>query len=185
MPNLDTTKLDAFIRHRWSAEPDRRVQDYVGTFFETILVGDKLVGKTVGNHGTYTVSIEFKDNVFVATCSCYIGKHGYCHHCHALALAFLQNPGTFTEVLPKQREEVKQVSDLQSYLQGMSLESLLLKLKERGISQKAFAEGIGMNTRHLSAIKSAEARNHYFNELGATKLACLWALENIAKFQKQ
>ena len=38
-----------------------------------------------------------------------------------------------------------------------------------------------MNTRHLSAIKSSELRNRYFNELGATKLACLWVLEHCKK----
>jgi hypothetical protein len=36
-----------------------------------------------------------------------------------------------------------------------------------------------MNPRHLTAIKSSEARHRYFNELGATKLACLWVLENL------
>ncbi len=44
-----------------------------------------------------------------------------------------------------------------------------------------FAESIKMNTRHLSAIKSSELRNRYFNELGATKLACLWVLEHCAQ----
>ena len=51
-------------------------------------------------------------------------------------------------------------------------------MKAQGITQTAFAESIGMNPRHLSAIKSSELRNRYFNELGATKLACLWVIEN-------
>ena len=38
-----------------------------------------------------------------------------------------------------------------------------------------------MNTRHLAAIKSSELRHHYFNELGATKLACVWVLEHLGK----
>jgi hypothetical protein len=53
-------------------------------------------------------------------------------------------------------------------------DALLTQRKAEGITQKAFAEQIGMNTRHLSAIKSSEVRNHSFNELGATKLACMW-----------
>jgi len=52
-------------------------------------------------------------------------------------------------------------------------------MKERGVTQTAFAESIGMNPRHLAAIKSSEARHRYFNELGATKLAVLWAIENV------
>lgn len=70
--------------------------------------------------------------------------------------------------------------------QGMSekakrLDSLLQDLKSQGISQKDFAESIGMNPRHLSSIKSSEMRNRYYNELGATKLACLWVLEHVSK----
>jgi hypothetical protein len=59
------------------------------------------------------------------------------------------------------------------------------QLKDKGITQKAFAEQIGMNTRHLAAIKSSELRHHYFNELGATKLACLWVLEHLGKTKRR
>jgi hypothetical protein len=62
---------------------------------------------------------------------------------------------------------------------------LLTQLKDKGITQKAFAEQIGMNTRHLAAIKSSELRYHYFNELGATKLACLWVLEHLGKTKRR
>jgi hypothetical protein len=68
--------------------------------------------------------------------------------------------------------------ELQAYLAGVTLEELLAQLKAHGITQKAFAEGIGMNSRHLGAIKSAELRNHFFMELGATKLAVLWVVEH-------
>jgi hypothetical protein len=40
------------------------------------------------------------------------------------------------------------------------------------------ADIIGMNPRHLSSIKSSELRNRFYNELGATKLACLWVIEH-------
>jgi hypothetical protein len=36
-----------------------------------------------------------------------------------------------------------------------------------------------MNTRHLGAVKSSEQRNHFFNELGAIKLAGMRMLEHI------
>ncbi len=68
--------------------------------------------------------------------------------------------------------------DLEEYLRGVTLESLLDELRANGITQKAFAEAIGMNSRHLSSVKSSELRNRYHNELGATKLACLWVLEH-------
>ncbi len=183
MSDIDIKKFKAAILRSWSITPSPKAETYISTFFDTRLIGNKIVGRTEGNHGTYTVSIELKDNKFLATCSCYIGKSGYCHHCEAMAWAYIQNPARFIEVAVKQREDVEQVSDLQAYLQGVTLESLLLRMREQGITQKAFAESIGMNPRHLTAIKSSEARNHFFNELGATKLACLWVLEHIGKVE--
>ena len=103
----------------------------------------------------------------------------------ALALTYLQNPADFKEVPLKPREEVTLVGDLPSYLQSVTLDSLLQQMKEQGITQKAFAESIGMNPRHLTVMKSSEARNRYFNELGATKLACLWFLEHGATFHRK
>lgn len=183
MPSFDSTQLDTAVRRTWSAKPDQKTQQYVGKFIDNTVVGNKIVAKVKGNHGTYTVSIELTDDKLVAACSCYIGKGGYCHHCQALALTYLQNPASFNEVQMKTREDVKQVNDLQAYLQSVTLESLLKQLNSQGITQKAFAESIGMNPRHLTAIKSSEARNHFFNELGATKLACLWLLEHVAEFK--
>ena len=84
-------------------------------------------------------------------------------------------------VKSKQVKEIRQLTDVQAYLNSVTLDALLTQLKAKGITQKAFAEQIGMNTRHLAAIKSSELRNHYFNELGATKLACLWMLEYLGK----
>jgi len=185
MSNIDSTKLKSAVRRTWSAEPSPKAQRYVGRFFDTIVVENRIIAKVAGNHGTYTVSVEVKDKELVSACSCYIGKGGYCHHCEALALTYLQNPASFTEVQPKKREDVKHVSDLHAYVQGVTLDSLLRQLSEKGITQKAFAEGISMNPRHLTAIKSSEARNHYYNELGATKLACLWLLEHVAEFKGQ
>ena len=69
--------------------------------------------------------------------------------------------------------------DIETYLKGIALAALLKQLTSQGITQKAFAESMGMNPRHLTAIKSGELRNRYFTELGATKLACLWVLEHI------
>jgi|SRR5712691_12915294 hypothetical protein len=63
----------------------------------------------------------------------------------------------------------------------LTLDALLTQLKAKSMTQKAFAEQIGMNTRHLAAMKASELRHHFFNELGATKLACMWMLEHCGK----
>ncbi len=78
---------------------------------------------------------------------------------------------------------VRTPEDLQSHLNGITLDSLIKDLKAEGITQKQFAESVGMNPRQLSAIKASELRNRYFNELGAVKLACLWMLEHFKKIE--
>jgi len=98
-----------------------------------------------------------------------------------LAITFLDDPSAFKAVKSKQVKEVRQLTDVRAYLDSVPLDALLTQLKAKGITQKAFAEQIGMNTRHLAAIKSSELRHHYFNELGATKLSCLWMLEHLGK----
>jgi uncharacterized Zn finger protein len=179
--------LDAFresVRFRWPLAPSAKARPYVNAFFDTERRGTRIIGKVVGNHGTYTVSIHGSAPNLPSACSCYIGKYGYCHHCEALACTFLNDPGLFREIQLKQPQRLPNLTDVGSYLEGVTLDSLLVELKSKGMSQKAFAETIGMSTRHLSTIKSSELRNRYFHELGATKLACLWFLEHLGKTAK-
>jgi uncharacterized Zn finger protein len=183
MPTSEKAKLAAALRRTWPGGPSVKAERYIGTFFGGVRVGSKIKAQVVGNHGTYTVSIEVKDKEVVSACSCYIGKGGFCHHCEALAKTFLQDPTGFREIKTKKCENVQSLDDVHAYLQGVTLDALLVQLREKGVTQKAFAESIGMNTRHLSVIKSSEARNHFFNELGATKLACLWMLEHLSEFK--
>ena len=180
MSNSDVDVLKESIQNRWPHKPSSKAQRYVGEFFEPRRSGTKITAKVVGNHGTYTVSIQVDEQQLSSACSCYIGKHGFCHHCEALARTFLNDISIFKEVEQKQLEEVSSLIGLYEYLQGITLETLIVELKAAGINQKAFAEAIGMNSRHLSAIKSSEKRNRFYNELGATKLACLWILEHFA-----
>lgn len=84
-------------------------------------------------------------------------------------------------MISKDKADLSGLDDLPPYLKNTTLAELLSELKAIGISQKAFAESIGMNPRHLGAVKSSEQRNHFFNELGAIKLACLWILEHLGK----
>jgi uncharacterized Zn finger protein len=183
MADADLDLLTTTIRRHWSWVPSKKAKSYVNAFFAAERRGTNITAKVVGNHGTYTVSILVDDHGLRSACSCYIGKHGSCHHCEALALTFLADPSKFKAVKSKQMKEVRDLTDVRAYLESVTLETLLSQLKAKGITQKAFAEQIGMNTRHLAAIKSSELRHHYFNELGATKLACVWMIEHLGKAQ--
>jgi hypothetical protein len=79
---------------------------------------------------------------------------------------------------------VRSLADVDAYLRGTMLDELLRELKAAGVAQKDFADIIGMNPRHFSSIKSSELRNRYYNELGATKLACLWVIEHTRHSRK-
>jgi transcriptional regulator with XRE-family HTH domain len=78
---------------------------------------------------------------------------------------------------------VSALGELNEYLQGVTLDSLIQEMKANGITQKAFAESLGMSSQYLSAVKSSERRNRYYNELGAIKIACLWVLKKFGQPQ--
>ena len=181
MNQQEIEKLKTALRDDWFADYklDAKARRYVGQFSDRKLTGKKLSAKVEGNHGTYTVSITAKTKGFDSACSCYVGKDGGCHHCDALAQTFLNDAESFAVIKQKRRQTIRTLEDLEAYLASTTLDTLLKEMKAQGTTQTAFAESIGMNPRHLSAIKSSELRNRYFNELGATKLACLWAIENI------
>lgn len=185
MADTELEQLQTAIKRRWSRVPSQKAKSYVNAFSARVRSGTKITAKVVGNHSTYTVSIHLGPQGLTSACSCYIGKHGHCHHCEALAITFLADPSLFKVVTPTQRQDVRGLTDVWSYLESVTLEALLIQLKAKGITQKAFAEQIGMNTRHLTAIKSSELRHHYFNELGATKLACLWVLEHLGSTKRR
>lgn len=175
--------LKAAIQRRWTGDPSTKARRYIGTFFNATRTGTKLTAQVEGNYGTYTVSLQLGKQDLASACSCYIGKQGFCHHCEALAFTFLRKEAFFKLTEPVHLEDIEDVKDVKAFLEGTTLESLLQQLAAQGITRKALAEGIGMNSRHLSAIKSSELRNRYFNELGVTKLACLWVLEHVKKIK--
>ena len=181
MSQIDRDVIEEAFRRRWSGTAGSKAKRYVGQFFNGTRLGRKITAQVVGNHGNYTVSIQVDEQKVTSACSCYIGKHGYCHHCAALALTFLNDPTSFQEIKPKPLTTLKDLADLHEFLQGTTLDTLLQELKAQGITQKAFAEGIGMSSRHPSTVKSSELRNRFYHELGATKLACLWVLERFGK----
>ena len=181
MPASDLEILKSTIQKNWSSKPSDKAKWYVCQFFDATRFGTKITAKVLGNHGTYTVSMEVKESSLTSACSCYIGKYGGCHHCQALAITFLQDTTKFRELKQRNLDEVGELADIPEYLRSVTLDELIQKLKKKGITQKAFAESIGMSSQKLSAIKSSERRNRYFHELGATKLACLWVLERFTK----
>lgn len=179
MSDADLEQLHTAIKRQWSHPPSRKATPYVQAFFAAARSGTKITAKVVGNHGTYTVSIQLNTHGLTSACSCYIGKYGHCHHCEALAITFMREPSLFQVMKQKPLKAVQHLADVPLYLQSVTLDTLLKELKAHGMTQKEFAESIGMNPRHLSAIKASELRNRAFNELGATKLACLWILEHL------
>lgn len=180
MSTSETEILGSEIQKRWPDPPSEKAKRYIGQFQNPIQIGARIVGDVEGNHGLYTVSIWMHEHTVNSACSCYIGKHGYCHHCAALAHTFVHHIQEFPIIQSKRLEEVETLDDLASYLSGHTLEHFLSLLKAQGISQKAFAEGLGTTSRHISAMKSSELRNRFHRELGATKVACLWVIEHFA-----
>jgi hypothetical protein len=70
----------------------------------------------------------------------------------------------------------KNMDDLETYLQDTSLESLLDECRRRGITQKGLAGMFQLPPNFLSVVKRSERKGHYFNFIGACKLACLYVL---------
>jgi uncharacterized Zn finger protein len=185
LSNSDLEILTKSIQKNWSSPIGDKAKVYVGQFTNRFRIGTKIVANVVGNHGTYTVSIQAAPDLTVTSaCSCYIGESGFCHHCAALAKTFLKAPESFVEKVAKQLDEVKGLNEVAEFLESTTLESLIAQLKEKGITQEDFAASIGMSTQHLSAVKSSELRNRFYHDLGATKLACLWMLEHYGEVMK-
>ena len=180
MSDLDA--LREAIQAQWllRTEPDGKAKPYVDKFTGRQCRGRNIWADVDGNHGTYTVSIRLDGSQLNSACSCYIGKHGGCHHVTALAYTFVKNPDSFALIPTIALEQVKDLDSLYTYLNGVTLDELVEQLKQKGISQKAFAESLDMSTQHLSAVKRAERSNRTYHELGAIKLACVWVLTHLA-----
>jgi len=171
-------KLIESIQMTWPSPPSVKAKKYIGKFTHPQRIGQKIEAKVDGNYGIYTVSIQLEGENLSSACSCYIGDGGLCHHCEALAFTFQQEFTSFKIVKNKKKSDIQGIKDLRKYLKSVTLDTLIKELKSHGITQKTFAEETGMNQRQLSSIKSCELRNRYYNELGVTKLACLWVIEH-------
>jgi uncharacterized Zn finger protein len=166
MQDTAADMLQTALRHHWSRAPSDKAKRYVDAFFVTTRIGTKMIAKVRGNHGIYSGSIDLNQHMINAACSCSIGKGGGCHHCEALAHAFLNNPDRFRAHEQPQFGAIQTLADLHAYLQNTTLNTLLNELKSQGITHKAFADSISMSTGDLSAMKSSELRHHYSMNLG-------------------
>jgi len=117
-PDLDL--LQTALKRRWSRGPSQKAKPYVHAFSAAERRGTKITAKVVGNHGTYTVSIQGDTQGVTSACSCYIGKHGHCHHCEALAITFLDDPSAFKIIKLKQAKEVHDLTDVRAYLDSVT-----------------------------------------------------------------
>jgi hypothetical protein len=160
-----------------------KVNRYIGKFCECRVKNERILAKVKGNYGEYTVSLKLDARRVDFNCSCYVGKHG-CHHCLALAHTFLKDSESFEIITETKRSDVKNLEQLGSYLDYVTLGELMDELKSVGISQKEFAKATGTTSQHLSSVKTSETRNRFYKGLGATKLACLWMIENAKKIEK-
>jgi hypothetical protein len=55
---------------------------------------------------------------------------------NALAITFIQDPIRFTVVTPKQRKDIRALTDVQASLQSVPLEALLTQLKAKGPTEQ-------------------------------------------------
>ena len=175
----DVQTLQAAIQKRWGEVKGPKVEQYVAKFWDRQRRERRITAVVRGNHGDYNVVIEAQESGLWSACSCYIGKHGYCHHCAALGLTFLADPDSFVLIEKVEKRAVTDLDTLHAYLESVTLDDLTKQMRAKGITQKAFCEAVGMGSGHLTAVKSSELRNRRFHELGAIKLAVLWVLDNL------
>ena len=130
MSDNDFTKA---LRQHWSHTPSEKVRRYIDKFWGRTQRGQKIIADVEGNHGDYTVSIELDGNGRITSaCSCYIGKHGGCHHCTALAHTYLKNPDSFVEIKPVGLDTVDSLDTLQRYLESVTLDESVLQNRRVG-----------------------------------------------------
>ena len=116
MSALTRERLQSAIQRRWSGNPSVKARRYIESFFNRTRTATKIAAQVEGNHGIYTVSIQVEDHGLSAACSCYIGKEGFCHHCEALAFAFLRGDHDFKVIEAKKSSDIHAIEDVKAAL---------------------------------------------------------------------
>lgn len=73
---------------------------------------------------------------------------------------------------------------LEDYVEYVTLEELLEACRKQGITQKRLAKMFRLPANFLTVVKSSERKGHYFNFIGACKIACLQVLMITAQNKK-
>jgi hypothetical protein len=128
MSYIELDQLHTAIKRQWSSRPSTKARPYVNAFSAAERRGTKITGTVVGNHGTYTVSIQLDPQGLTSACRCYIGRHG---HCEAFARTFLADPGAFKTLKVTQRQDIRAFTSVQASLQSVTLEAWLTPRKAK------------------------------------------------------
>ncbi|WP_141509057.1 helix-turn-helix domain-containing protein [Candidatus Chloroploca asiatica] len=182
IPSTTAETVAQLLQSRWQGAPSPKTQKYINTFFDIFTLRNGLYAKVQGNHGVYRVSIfEYNDQID-ATCSCYIGKHGYCHHCEALARTFLLDATTIPPVPAYHIADVRTATtpeQINQYIRSTALAELLQELERNRISIKSVAASLGVSPQRIRALIKKEQHQGVVDELTPIKLSCLWLLDQL------
>ena len=74
MADSDLDLLQTALKRHWSRGLSQKAKPYVHAFSATERRGTKITAKVVGNHSTYTVSIQIEEQGRRSACRCYIGS---------------------------------------------------------------------------------------------------------------
>lgn len=179
--------IQQILKTRWQETVTAKTQHYIGAFFDMFSLRHGIYAKVQGNHGIYRVSIFPEKSHPEATCSCYIGKDGYCHHCEALAHTFLLNPLAFT-IIPEQH-----IADIigatipeqiNTATRSAALADIVEELERNGIRVKDVAESMGLSAQRFRAMIKRERQQGIVDDLTPIKLACVWLFHQFHTTQK-
>ncbi|MBE7554290.1 MAG: hypothetical protein HS126_24790 [Anaerolineales bacterium] len=142
MLQTDVEVLKEALQRHWPGQPDNKARGYVGQFLMERAWEQKFQPRwRVITAFTPCQSESTSEESLLLVVV--IGKHGYCHHCAALALTFLNDPASFSEIKTKPLAAVQGLAELTEYLHSVTLDELLQELKARGITRKPLPKALG------------------------------------------
>ncbi|PDW00642.1 hypothetical protein [Candidatus Viridilinea mediisalina] len=172
--------VEQILQARWHSTISGKAQTYVGQFFDAFTLRQGVYAKVQGNHGIYRVSIFPGNKNVSATCSCYIGKSGYCHHCEALAHAFLLYPETFTAIPKYTMADVSAATTperIHSVVRSLALAAVIEELEQNNMNLKGIAVSMGVSEQKIRSLIKKERQQGIIDDLTPLKLACVWLLQ--------
>jgi hypothetical protein len=77
MADTELDQLHTAIKRQWPRVPSKKAQPYVNAFSAAERRGTKITAKVLGNHGTYTVSIQLDPQGLTSACNALYSKFLY------------------------------------------------------------------------------------------------------------